>query len=60
MVRTTSSYSVSLDKTYERKLDTLRDKDKQYKGMTGIDIINSIVRGVLDQKVPYLEQEKST
>jgi len=59
-VRTTSSYSVSLDKTYERKLDILRDKDKQYKGMTGLDAINSIVRGVLDQKVPNPEQEKST
>ena len=59
-MRTTSSYSVSLDKTYERKLDILRDKDKQYKGMTGLDAINSIVRGVLDQKVPNPEQEKST
>jgi hypothetical protein len=59
-VRTTSSYSVSLDKTYERKLDLLRERDKHYKGMTGLDAINSIVRGVLDQKVPNPEQEKST
>ena len=53
-----SSYSISLDKNYERKIELLRNKTKRYKGMTNLDVINTLLRDLLDAAEPNVEKEK--
>jgi len=42
------SYSVSLTKNRDKKLDALRNATKQYKGMSNLEVINALLAEALD------------